>query len=83
MRGVDLSPCLDYGENLLRVEVGEGDIVRGRECENVAFACDWSCAEKEGRKICSLHISPAPKRSKFQSTHLSTLPAGYILLVLP
>lgn len=42
-----LCPCLDYGENFVRCQVCESEIVRWRESYNVAFSCDGVGAEEE------------------------------------
>jgi len=44
MGGVYLCPCLDYWEDFGGAKVGESEVVRGRECDHVAFPCDRICA---------------------------------------
>ena len=51
VRGVDLGPCLDDGEDLRRREVCEGEIVGRGKGEDVAFSFDGFGAKEEGREI--------------------------------
>ena len=48
---VDARPGVDYGQDLARVEVGESDIVRGRESEDVALAGDGLSTEERSQTM--------------------------------
>lgn len=47
MCGIQGSPCVDYGDNLLMGKVGEGEIVGWSECNNIAFAGHGLRAKEE------------------------------------
>lgn len=51
MGGIYLGPCLDYWQDLSGCEVGECEVMGGREGKDIAFACDGICAEEETREI--------------------------------
>ncbi len=41
MRRVKLRPGVDDRQNLCGGKIGKGEVVRGREGDHVAFACNW------------------------------------------
>lgn len=51
MVGVDASPVLDDGEDILGRHVGEGDVVLGRKGQDVADALDALCSQEQGFDI--------------------------------
>lgn len=48
MRGVELRPGVDYGEDVGRLEISEGEVMGGGEGNHVAFPCYGFCTEEEG-----------------------------------
>ena len=88
MRGVDLGPCLDDGEDLRRREVCEGEIVGWGKGEYVAFSFDGFGAEEEGGKIWRgllvREYKEAEGRERERGRNLLILQqVGYILSVPP
>jgi hypothetical protein len=54
--GIDLCPDIYYGEDLHRGKVGESEVVRRGEGEDVAFACYGGSAEEEVREVWGLLV---------------------------
>lgn len=52
VRGVDFGPLIDDGKDLGRAEIGECEIVRWREGEDVAFSRYGFRAEEEAGEVC-------------------------------
>ena len=38
MGGVEICPGIEYRENFCRIQIGQGEVVEGREGDDVAFA---------------------------------------------
>lgn len=51
VRSIDLSPCVDHRDNLDRGQVGEGEVVRGGEGQDVALASNGFGLEETRFKI--------------------------------
>ena len=59
VRGVDLCPGVDDGQDLRGGEVGQGEVVRRGEGYHVAFAGDGFRAEEAGRETCGGNLEGA------------------------
>lgn len=82
MGSVDLCPCLDHGEDLCGSEVGEGEVVGGREGQDVTFAFYRLGAEKDGGEVCCMLASKIVLEKESVAYRLN-LPLMVCILLAP
>lgn len=62
MSGVETSPGVDNRQNLWYTKIGERDIVRGRERNDITFPRDGFSLQEQGGETCSDEIHEYQER---------------------
>lgn len=74
MRSVDLGPLIDHGNDLGGAEVGEREVVRWREGEDVALPGYGFGAKEEAGEVCIpvQDTSPSRRGTRFRPSELTS-----------
>ena len=62
MRGIDVGPSIDDGDDLCGRQVGQSEIMGCGEGEDVAFAGDRLCSQEQRLEVCSKKGKEVSKR---------------------
>jgi len=82
MRGIDLCPGLDHGQDFSGRKIRKGEVVGGREGKDIAFSCDGLSAQEDIREVC-LAVRSSRIAWYLSGNDLSSPQLGYSLPAVP